>query len=69
MKTAFMPVPSAEFSSLLETALRRIVAAEQLATWTNENCEYADYESAARCRDLAIEEAAELILRIDSRQK
>ena len=65
MKNRFMPVPSAEFSSLLETALRRIVQADSLAAWTNENCDYSQYEAAARCRDAAIEAAAELINRID----
>jgi hypothetical protein len=60
-----MPVPSADFSAVLETALRRIVAAEQLAAWTNENCDYPEYEAAAQARDAAIEEAAELLERID----
>ena len=60
-----MPVPSAEFSSLLETALRRIVQAEHVAAWTNENGDYAEYENAARCRDDAIEAAAELLDRLD----
>jgi len=60
-----MPVPSADFSAVLETALRRIVVADQYATWTNENCDYPEYEAAARCRDAAIEAAAELIQRMD----
>ena len=65
MRNRFMPVPSAEFSSLLETALRRIVQADALATWTNENSDYAEYEAAARFRDDAIEAAAELLDRLD----
>lgn len=65
VRNRFMPVPSAEFSSLLETALRRIVQADSLATWTNENGDYAEYENAARCRDAAIEAAADLIHRMD----
>lgn len=65
MRNRFMPVPSAEFSSLLETALRRIVQAEHVATWTNENGDYSEYENAARCRDAAIEAAAELLDRLD----
>jgi hypothetical protein len=65
MRNRFMPVPSQEFSSLLETALRRIVQAEQVAAWSNANCDYQEYETAAQARDAAIAEAAELIERLD----
>jgi len=68
MKNRFMPVPSADFSGLLETSLRKIVQLEALAQWCNANSDYSEYEAAAQSRDHAIEEAAELLLKIDDRK-